>query len=591
MSRHRPSGQVLLLSAVFLAVVLGLTSAYIKYASSVNVATRTYADRGAARQAASAGIDKAIWCLNQSSGTNCGSTYGLNYAGESSVQVATSTYFTTTVAAVAGNRKTITSTGYYPSVEHPVATVVLKADVTIDTEEASFHYGVQAGKGGFIMSNNAYIDGNIYANASIQGANGAYITGDAWVAGGTALAPDQVSATNTEDYVFGQTTTVIDVAQSFQLSSDTVLNKITLYVKKISNPSDISLRILADSGGVPSKTVLATGTLNAGLVTTNYGWIDVSFGTPPALLGGHTYWLSLDASQSATKYWALASDTANSYPSGRAMYSANWNASPPVWTDAARDFDFKVWTGGDVTGIYNLNVRKDAHAHEIDSCDVDGDAYYQTKSGTTVGGTSHPGTPDPGPQDMPISDAQIAGWQADAAAGGTTTGDVTISGQSSTLGPRKITGNLTVTNGGVLTLTGTVWVQGSINLSNNALVKLTTGYGANSGILLSDGDIDISNNVSFGGSGTPGSYVIVLTTSDSNTAMTLANNSQNSIFYAPNGTVSISNNATLKEITAFRISMSPGASVSYESGLANVNFSTGPGASWTLASGTTREVK
>ena len=101
--------------------------------------------------------------------------------------------------------------------------------------------------------------------------------------------------------------------------------------------------------------------------------------------------------------------------------------------------------------------------------------------------------------------------------------------------------------------------------------------------------------MTFNGSGTEGSYVLVLTTNPSldtaSPAMTLSNNSDNSIFYASDGMISVSNNAVLKEVTAFKLYLQNNASVQYESGLADVNFSSGPGGSWVLKIGTLREIR
>lgn len=592
-TRRKPEGQVLLLSTVMLAVVLGTVGAFVSYLGGVRKATNLYAARAAARAAAQAGIDKAVWCLNQSSGTNCGGTYGFDYAGESGVAVGAAS-FSTTMTSVSGNLKTITSTGTYPATGPAQATIVLKADASVNTTSASFFYGVQTGNGGITMGNNAYISGNIYANGSIIGSPGAYITGDAWVAGGTAISPAQEQQVNNEDYTFGQSSPVLDVGQSFKLSDDANVNKVSLYLRKVGTPSNATVRILTNNGGVPSKTVLATATLNASAVTTSFAWVDVSFTTPPALADNVTYWLSIDTSADSNDYFVIGSLTNNGYGNGIGMYSANWNASTPVWSDAGRDYAFRIWTGGVTTKIDDVDVQGDAHANTIEDSTVAGDAYYQTITASTVAGTSYPGSPDPGPQDMPLSDAQIAQWKTEAEAGGTISGDVTYDGTSSTLGPKKITGNLTVTNNALLTITGTIYVQGNVTFSNNATISLTPAYGANSGVIVADGQVNINNNVTFNGSGTSGSYVLVLTTNTSlnvsSPAMDLNNNSANSIFYASKGVVSIKNNATLKEVTGFQIDLANNASVQYESGLANVNFSSGPGGSWVLKVGTTREV-
>jgi len=592
---RKSRGQVLLLSVVLLSVVLGLVGAFTGYLSGVRKATNTFSARAAARQAAQAGIEKVVWCLNQPDGTNCGGTYGGSHVGETNVSAGGNAFYTTTVTSVTGNLKTVTATGAYPNVTNPTATVTLKADVQTSTENASFFYGVQAGNGGFVMNNNAFVDGNIYANGDVIGAPGAYVTGTVWVAGGTALTPAEQEATYNADFEFGRVSPALDVAQSFKLSVDANINKLSFYVRKVGNPSNVTVNILANNSGVPSKTVIGTATLTASSVSGSYAWVDVSFSTPPALADNVTYWLSIDTSADSNDYWVIGGQTNNGYGNGVGMSSASWNAATPVWTAAGRDFSFKVWTGGQITQIDEVEVYGDAHANTIVDADVGGDAYYQTLTNTDVAGATHPGSPDPGPQDLPLSDAMIDQWKVDAAAGGTISGDATYDGVSSTLGPKKITGNMTVTNNAVLTINGTIHVVGDLELSNNVVISLSPGYGANAGIIIADGKVTISNNVIFNGSGTEGSYVLVLTTNPSldvaSPAMTLSNNSENSIFYASDGMISVSNNAVLKEVTAFKLYLQNNASVEYESGLADVNFSSGPGGSWVLKIGTLREIR
>ncbi len=586
-------GQVLVLSTVMLAVVLSLVGSFMSYLGIVREATSAFSARSHARKAAEAGLQKAVWCLNQTSGTNCGGNYGSNFSGETASPIGSS-FYSTAISTIASGKKTITATGYFPSVAKPISTVTLKTDVVTDTTEASFFYGLQAGNGGLSLSNNAFISGNVYANGSVDGANGAYITGTLFVAGGTALSPDQQQTSSTNDYEFGRVSPTIDIAQSFTLSADNVLNKVSLYLKKTGSPSDPIVYVLADKNGVPSKTVIGSATLSSGLVTANYGWVDVSFTTPPALVAGQTYWLAIDASANSTKYWTIGSATGNPYASGTGMVSSSWNASTPAWTNAGRDYAFKIWTGGVATHISGMHVYQDAHANTITGSQIDKDAYYQSISSSTVQGASHPGSPDPGPADLPISDAVMSDWQEAASSGGTITGDVNYNSTINSLGPKKITGNMTVTNGASLTLTGTLYVQGDLSLSNNALVKLSAGYGAGSGIIVVDVKISVGNGVTFQGSGTSGSYILLATTNASlnpaSPAMSLGNNSASSIFYAPNGMVSISNNASVKEVTAFKLVLSNNASVQYESGLADLNFTNGPGASWVRQSGSTREL-
>ena len=173
MRRSRPAqpGQVLLLAVVMLAAVFGLTGAFVSYLNTVQKTTNIFSARAATRAAAQSGIDKALWCLNQSSGTNCGGSYGSGFTGETSVSFGNSAYYTTAITTVTGSQKTVTATGYYPSVANPVAKVTVKAEATITTTSASFYYGVQSGNGGFEFSNNSSVTGNIYANGDVIGAS------------------------------------------------------------------------------------------------------------------------------------------------------------------------------------------------------------------------------------------------------------------------------------------------------------------------------------------------------------------------------------------------------------------------------------
>jgi hypothetical protein len=241
------------------------------------------------------------------------------------------------------------------------------------------------------------------------------------------------------------------------------------------------------------------------------------------------------------------------------------------------------------TALTNATVDGNASFDSISSCTINGNAQYNTRANCSVSGTTtapNPSVPaDPAYQALPIDAATITQWENDAAEGGTV-GSQTVSGSSS-LGPKKISGNLTVNNGGTLTVTGTLWVTGSITLNNNAIIKLDASYGSFSGIVLAGvsgsstaGAIDISNNSDAQGSGVSGSFIMLLSemNSSSNTAISLSNNTTGAIYYAGSGVIDVSNNADAKEITAYKIHLNNNATITYDSGLANANFSSGSGA-------------
>ena len=143
-------------------------------------------------------------------------------------------------------------------------------------------------------------------------------------------------------------------------------------------------------------------------------------------------------------------------------------------------------------------------------------------------------------------------------------------------------------------MSGTLWVTGTITVTGGGKVRLAESYGANDGALVSDGYVSVGGGGTFAGSGTTGSYPFLITTSacpteagcNGNNAVTMAGGAGTVAIVAQNGTVSIGGGSALKAVTGKQIIMSGGASLVYDSGLINTNFSSGPGGSWTFVPGT-----
>ncbi|MBI5038087.1 MAG: hypothetical protein HZC01_05295 [Candidatus Kerfeldbacteria bacterium] len=581
-------GQTIIIVIIFISVFLTIGATLFAQSNNTRQIVQRQAVLEKARNIAEAGIAKATWCLNNP--TECSSPY----TGE------TTTFdngqFSTTLTSV-GLSYRIVSTGTYLSVTKVVTEEITQQSVS---SGASFFYGVQVGAGGLDMANNSYVNGNVYSNGSITAGNGAYVTGDVYVAGGTALATNQEQTTTTSDFPFGQASpNPSDIAQSFKTNISEVVNKVSLYLKKVGSPGNATVHIYSDNSGNPG-TSLTSGTLSASLVTTSYGWVDVTFNTNPQLTAGTTYWVIVDGGSRNDRYYISGKTTDTAYTNGTGKSSTNLSS----WTSASGDFTFKIWLGGIVTSINGLQIgdkghtcdnghyathHGNAYAHRILNSWVECDAFFTADpgdiTGTTVGRTKHANSTDPAPENMPVSDGQITEWKSIAEAGGTITGDYTLTNfATATLGPTKITGNMLIDNGAQLTIRGTIWVSGTITLSNGAVISLDPGYGATSGIVVADGKINVNNNCVFNGSGTSGSYIMFLTTSSTlDNDIIISNNAETVIFYAGNGMINVSNNAALKEATAYKLYLSNGSTVSYESGLANASFANGPGGIWTTS--------
>lgn len=234
--------------------------------------------------------------------------------------------------------------------------------------------------------------------------------------------------------------------------------------------------------------------------------------------------------------------------------------------------------------IEEVRVNNGASAHSFEDCIVDGVASYVSSFSNCTASSTQILSQNIAPQDFPITQAQITQWENDAAAGGTLSGLNIGNSSAATTGPKKINGNITMGNGSTLTITGTVWVTGTITFGNNAVVRLDPiNYGSLSGVLIVDGSISVGNGAKLVGTGRNGSYLMLLSNFGPNdVAIDIGNTASSTIFYAPNGTIHTGNNLTLREATGRGLDIGNGATIIYENGLANVNFTSGPSGGWDI---------
>jgi hypothetical protein len=573
-------GSILLLSMVISSVIIVVTIGFFNYFASAVHAERFAIASAQAIFLAEAGIDKAVYELNQSS----------SYSGESDTTLGNGV-FNISVVSIDNNTKRLTVTSFVPNSVNPTSTKVVQTNVSINSSVISFRYGVQIGEGGVNMNNGSRIEGNLFSNGDVSGSG--TITGDATVAVGTDSIADQQWTVQNNSFNLGDTSSHANVAQSFKPSVSASLAKISLNVKKVGNPSDITVKIVTDNSGKPSKTVLASGTIPASMITTSYGFADATLDVTPSLTENQTYWIISIASVNANNYFIWGRDSNGGYSRGAAKSSSNWNAQNPSWSSITGDLDFKVYLSGILTSISGVTVQGNAWAQSLLDCTIGGNASYQTTSTCNVTGTSYPETTPATPVPLPISDAQIADWETTAESGGTIQGPYSPSG-SVTLGPKKINGDLNITNGASLTLTGPIWVNGNVTFSNNASLTVSSNVGNSGAIIIADatgntaikGEVEISNNVTISGNGSANSFPMIISTNTGSEAIELSNNADSVILYAPYGSIEVNNNAGANQITAKQLEMNNNSVVSYVNGLQDASFSNGPGGSWAVVPGT-----
>lgn len=592
---------------------------------------------------AESGIEKAVWCLNNIAAptTECPKDAQGKYVGETNVSLGRG-YYTTTVVT-SGQTATVnvvaTTSGLGGgSSKHIQVTLIQAASLN-----PSFQYGVQTGEGGVEMANNASVIGNIYTNGSITGSNGSSVTGDAVL----AVSAPTTDATSDPSVVplltknIGDAANTVYLAQKFVSGVNDSIYSLDLKLAQHGvAPPAITAYIYSDSGGNPDTNISGSGqTLSASFPYDSpagweTSWTNQIFTPGTVLLQNTTYWLVLKtASSNSTKYWTTvraADDTA--YANGTAKVGSALNSLSALNYDIA----FRIKVGGQYPTLNVPTVGGNAFAHNITNTTMGKHAYYQVVNGTvkanggsdtcslTAGPYCHPGSTDQPPQNFPISDAQIAQMETIAAAGGTTTCSPTcILTDGTSIGPRKFVGNVTFEGGSTITLTGTVWVQGNLTLDNNVILQLDPAYGTDNGIIIADNPNDLANSgiVTFSNNGdlrssgyasctgTPkrcsdginknntcavatdcplNSIMAISKNSDPaqiTSAIEVSNNLSAGVLYAPYGLVSIKNNASLKEVTAQKLSLAPNTSIKYMTGLASAIFSSGPGATWELKPG------
>lgn len=259
--------------------------------------------------------------------------------------------------------------------------------------------------------------------------------------------------------------------------------------------------------------------------------------------------------------------------------------------------------------VYGVHATSSVYAHTIGNASqqtiIDKNAYYATtKTNTTVTGSSFPNSTDQATTTLPISDTQINQWETEAAAGGTAStcsnGSYNISSGTMNLGPIKIPCDLNITGSSVVTVSGPLWVTGNITIKNSSVVKMAATLGAQNVAIIADNPanqltsskIEAENTVTFQNSGTPGSSVFLISQNKSaemggnEEAIELNNSATAFVAYAAHGRINISNSISLKEVTAYKISLKNSANIVYDTGLSNTVFQSGPGGSWNFIPGT-----
>lgn len=428
-------GQIILLALIFAGIFATVSTALVGYVTAYGRSERTIVAAAQALAIAEGALDDAAFQLNQNP----------SYSGENDTALGNGV-FSISISNIDSSTKRVTVTGYVPNSANPIATKVIKANVGLNSNIISFHYGIQAGNGGFVLNNSSSITGNVFAGGPVIGTNTNYIYGSVVSSGASGL-------------------------------------------------------------------------------------------------------------------------------------------------------------------VYGIHATSSVYAHTIGAAGqatiIDKDAYYVTKTNTTVSGTSFPNSPDQTTVDLPISDDQINEWETIAASGGTISscdsqGDYTVS-SSMSLGPIKIACNLRIkSSSGILTVTGPIWVTGNITMQTGPTIRIDPALGSQNVAIIADnpsdqtgsGIINVGQSTVFLGSGAANSFVFLISQNrsaelgGSTEAITMGQGASALVAYASHGLLTLSQSVSVKEATGYKIVLSQSANVVYDTGLPTTVFESGPGGSWNFIPGT-----
>ena len=297
------------------------------------------------------------------------------------------------------------------------------------------------------------------------------------------------------------------------------------------------------------------------------------------------------------------------YSNGNITSSNNPSITGDAFAAGTSSIDGGSWPGQllDIDGNARARVIREARiggtarAYQFTDCQVGGIAYYQGSiTNCAAGGGSILQTYSNLPSlPMPIAESQLDTWEQEAQAGGVINGPCPYQPPNgASLGPVKINCGLLIDDNQIINMTGAIWVVGDMTISNQSIIRLSSSFGDGSSHIivnnpsnqLTSSRFIIQNDAQIQGSGDPDSYVMVVSRNESSEsgggeiAIKISNQTNAPIYFAPHGRILIENNTDLFEATAYRLHLKNSGQVTYQSGLASVDFSSGPGGAFSIES-------
>lgn len=415
-------------------------------------------------------------------------------------------------------------------------------------------------------------------------------------------------------FLFATMTIILGIASPIlkqaTVSKNIITSKGSYYLAQ-SSVEDVLYRLKNSKQAAATETLtLNEGTASTDITSITGGKMIVSNGAASTLarkvqatvvLGtGIAFHYGVQSGMGGFLLQNSSSITGNVFSGGSVIGSGNYIYGDVISAGAAGLVDGIHATGT----VYAHNIRKTTSSATI----IDKDAYYVNKDdGVTVSGNLYPNSADQAIVPLPISDSQISTWESDAAAGGvmlssqcdsysSSTNTCTIS-TSKTIGPKKIPFNLVVkSSSGVLTVAGPLWITGNFTTQTGPTIRMSSSLGSTNVAIIADNPsnttgsslIDIGQTTVFQGSGSPGSFVFLISQNNSSEtggsidAISMNQGASALVAYASHGQITLSQSVSVKEVTAYKIILTQSANVVYDTGLPSTVFQSGPAGGYDL---------
>lgn len=310
--------------------------------------------------------------------------------------------------------------------------------------------------------------------------------------------------------------------------------------------------------------------------------------------------------------YGLQAGTGGITLSNNSSIIGNVYANGPVVGAGSAQVKGNIVSAGPSGNVKTITATGTIYANTIDHITAGKDAYYNTQVGTNaqnpVSGVRYTPAANQPIVGLPISTTTIQDWKDAITTNGTTilatdplcsSGTYTIN-TSVTIGYLKVECNLDIkkTGSGItVTLNGPVWATGNISFTQGPTIRAAASLGRRSVQFIADkptdrlnsSKIEVRNSTQFFGSGDYRSYVMLLSMNDSAKnggavkAIDVSQSANGSVLvYTNDGLVDIGNGISLKEVTGYKINVAQNSNVQYESGLASLLFTSGPGGGYRL---------